>query len=214
MYKVVVYIDGFNFYYGLKANNWQKFYWIDIVKLFSKFLGNNQELIKVKYFTATPKNNGGKAKRQDSFLQANELNSKFQIIRGNYLLNEVYCPKCGDTFLKPEEKKTDVNIATEMIKDVINGFCDISILVSGDSDLTPPIEFIKEINPSHTISVFFPPRRNSCHLKQISRNTVYLQNYKQYFKESIMDEKVRLLDGKIIEKPYKWKQFEKIKQTL
>jgi hypothetical protein len=28
--KVSIYIDGFNFYYGLKSKNWRKYYWLDI----------------------------------------------------------------------------------------------------------------------------------------------------------------------------------------
>jgi len=34
-----------------------------------------------------------------------------------------------------------------MIGDVVFDKCDISILVSADSDLIPPINFIKEFNP-------------------------------------------------------------------
>ena len=32
--KVIVYVDGFNFYYGLRKNRWRKYYWIDMVRLF------------------------------------------------------------------------------------------------------------------------------------------------------------------------------------
>ena len=28
--KVIVYVDGFNFYYGLRKNRWRKYYWIDM----------------------------------------------------------------------------------------------------------------------------------------------------------------------------------------
>lgn len=32
--KVIVYVDGFNFYYGLKGDpKWKRYYWLDIVKL-------------------------------------------------------------------------------------------------------------------------------------------------------------------------------------
>ena len=37
--RVIVYIDGFNFYFGLKSNaKWKKYYWLDIVKLFEMFM--------------------------------------------------------------------------------------------------------------------------------------------------------------------------------
>ena len=59
MERVNFYVDGFNFYYGLKRlkaidADWQKFYWLDFVKLFELFLGSNQILQKLYYFTAPP----------------------------------------------------------------------------------------------------------------------------------------------------------------
>ena len=49
--KVIAYIDGFNFYYGLRQHPWKKYYWLDVVKLIESFLRPNQELIAVKYFS-------------------------------------------------------------------------------------------------------------------------------------------------------------------
>ena len=47
--RVIVYVDGFNFYYGLKSSaRWKKYYWLDIVKLFESFMRPNQELVAVK----------------------------------------------------------------------------------------------------------------------------------------------------------------------
>ena len=48
--KVIVYVDGFNFYYGLKSDHrWKRYYWLDLVSLFEKFMRPDQELLKVKY---------------------------------------------------------------------------------------------------------------------------------------------------------------------
>lgn len=53
--RVIVYIDGFNFFYGLKSEaKWKRFYWLDFVALFEKFMKPNQELLAVKYFSARP----------------------------------------------------------------------------------------------------------------------------------------------------------------
>lgn len=54
--RVIVYVDGFNLYYGKKENNWKRYYWLDFVTFFEKFMGENQTLVKVKYFTAVPDN--------------------------------------------------------------------------------------------------------------------------------------------------------------
>ena len=35
--KVIVYVDGFNFYYGLRSDRrWKQYYWLDVVKLFER----------------------------------------------------------------------------------------------------------------------------------------------------------------------------------
>jgi hypothetical protein len=79
--KVIVYVDGFNFYFGLrdmalKDNRWKKFYWLDIVGFFDRMLLNDkQELVEVNYFSARP-HNTAISKRQDLFFSANRLNPK------------------------------------------------------------------------------------------------------------------------------------------
>jgi hypothetical protein len=75
--RVIVYVDGFNLYYGLKTKGWKRYYWLDIVKLFETFMRSNQELITVKYFSARP-DGIDKSKRQDAFFQANKENPKFK----------------------------------------------------------------------------------------------------------------------------------------
>ena len=75
--RVTFYIDGFNFYYGLRRTKrnepqWGDYYWIDMVKLSQGFLGEGQEVEKVIYFTASPLN-PEKSSRQSAFLNANKL---------------------------------------------------------------------------------------------------------------------------------------------
>jgi len=124
---------------------------------------------------------------------------------GNFGKKTVYCGYCLETFQIPEEKKTDVNIATHMIADCIYVECDITILVSGDSDLTPPIEFIKQHNPKHVVNVFFPPRRPGSHLKQITDNSIHLEQYKWRFSQSLLPNQIEGKHGMIFRKPGLWK---------
>ena len=48
--KVIVYVDAYNFYYGLKngGTKWKRFYWLDIVKFFERMMLPDQELITVQ----------------------------------------------------------------------------------------------------------------------------------------------------------------------
>lgn len=76
--KVIVYVDGFNFYFGLKDKGWKKFYWLDIVSFFTNIIRPYQELVEVKYFSARSMSKE-QGKRQDSFFVANKLNPKFKV---------------------------------------------------------------------------------------------------------------------------------------
>ena len=108
--RVTFYIDGFNFYFGLKRTKrvdsvWRTFYWIDIVKLCESFLGEGQTLEKVIYFTASPLS-PQKNSRQSAFLNANKLinGDRFEIVRGKYLDKHIICLYCKGDISRPEEK--------------------------------------------------------------------------------------------------------------
>ena len=36
--RVIVYIDGFNLYFGLKSKGWKRYYWLNLQKLAIKLL--------------------------------------------------------------------------------------------------------------------------------------------------------------------------------
>lgn len=201
--RVIVYVDGFNFYFGLKANKWKKFYWLDLVKFFESFLKPHQDLVAVKYFSAIQKN-VQKADRQDLLFSANKLNTKFQLHLGKFLQKNLICRNCRDNITQFEEKETDVRIATQMITDVVNNKCDITILVSADSDLIPPIEAIREINPKHKIWVFFPPKRNSFDLINLSDLYKKLERHYDKFSNNMLPEEVIGINGYAYKRPIHW----------
>ena len=138
--RVIVYIDGFNFFYGLRSERrWKRYYWLDVVKLFEMFMRPNQELVAVKCFSARP-DNPEKNARQYAFFQANKENPKFQLILGKFLSKEITCRKCGNIIHTFEEKETDSRVVTQILTDVFEKKCDISIVVSADIDMIPAVE--------------------------------------------------------------------------
>lgn len=202
--RVIVYVDGFNFYYGLKAKGWKKFYWLDIIKFFSSMLNENQDLVEVNYFSARPHDQAA-SKRQDLFFSANKLNPKFHLILGKYLKKEMRCPNCGGTIHTFEEKETDVRVATQMINDVFNKRCDITIIVSADSDMIPSIEIIREIDPKHKIFVYFPPLKHSVTLSNSCNAVKKLAEFKSRFRQAMLPEEIELPNGYIAHRPDNWK---------
>ena len=189
--RVTFYVDGFNFYFGLKRTKksepeWKRYYWINIVKLFESFLGEGQILEKVIYFTASPLS-PQKNSRQSAFLNANKLlnGERFEIVRGKYLEKHIICPYCKGDIARPEEKKTDVNISVRMIADCVLDKTDTIALVSADSDLVPPVEFIQKHYPQKVIKIYFPPSNYSSDLKDNllhhrSKPVLLLKNKKRF----------------------------------
>ena len=216
MKRVTFYIDGFNFYFGIKrarkANpEWNKCYWIDLVKLCGLFLGEGQILNKVVYFTASPLS-PAKNSRQSSFLNANKLinGDKLEIVRGKYMEKSLGCPFCNATISRPEEKRTDVNISVRMLVDCFEDKTDTVVLISADSDLIPPLEQVNRLFPQKNIKVYFPPTNYSHDIKDIllqkrGRPVLMVNNLRKFI-DSVMPDTVS--DGtKTYTIPDKWKNF-------
>jgi uncharacterized LabA/DUF88 family protein len=178
--RTACYIDGFNLYYGLKEINRREWYWLDVRAMARELLAPGQVLVATKYFTArvagarrgdSPEKAAEREasrRRQGVFLEALETLDSLDICTGQYLLKRDHCRACNAEFYRPEEKMTDVRIATELITDAFLGRLDAAIIVSGDSDLVPPIEAIKIHHPHINVTVVFPPKRYSYHLAGVA----------------------------------------------
>jgi uncharacterized LabA/DUF88 family protein len=201
--RVNVYFDGFNFFYGLKSKGWKAFYWLDFVSFSEKFLRANQEIQSVSYFSAVPHEQVS-ADRQDLLFSANKLNPKFNLYLGKFMKKKITCHHCANSFQAYEEKQTDVQIATKVIRDVVLDKCDVSILVTADSDLIPPIDFIREINPMHKVVVLFPPNRASFDWKAKANGAISLDRHFDKFQNSMLPNAVTLPNGYVCRRPGNW----------
>ena len=218
--RAIVYVDGFNLYFGLRAATGgekkltKRIYWLDIQKL-SERIVQSRQLVAVKYFTARIKGNPQKEIRQSAFLDAIHWHcKKVQTIEGRYLLRDmicrrchrvstdIACPHCKTINKLPEEKKSDVNIATQMLKDAYENLFDTAYLISADSDLVPPIEVIRSMSPPKRVIVFFPHNRYSVELKNVASNQLFISS--AMLRQSYLPDEVQKPNGKIII-PDAWK---------
>lgn len=196
--RTTFYIDGFNFYNGLKSAirqhhpSWKDSYWIDFVKFANQFLTDQHELVEVKYFTAAPLD-PGKEVRQSALFKANKFinGDKIQFIKGKYYKKPIRCQAtCRQHFTIHEEKRTDVNISVEMIGDCAFNKTDLIVLISADSDLVPPIEYILKNFPEKRVKIFFPPCRKSTDLMnvlgKVNSKVIFLDTNKLKFEKSKM----------------------------
>ena len=206
--RVIAYIDGFNFYYGLRSNRkWRKYYWINIVELLEQFMRPNQELVMVKYFSARP-DDVDKSYRQNTFFQANQENTRFKLILGKYLKKSIKCFNCGNIIHTFEENESDVRIATQIVNDANLHMCDVAIVVSADSDMIPAIELAQEAGVK--VYVYIPPFQHSNALSTITPNpVVQLQKYESRFKKSMLPDEIELkVSGYTLQIPQKWKMYQ------
>lgn len=151
--NTIVYIDGFNFYYGQLKNSPYK--WLDLTKLFQTILGKENELIKIKYFTARvhPTERDPQINiRQDTYFRALESYCpEVEIHLGHFLRHKVFAENANPPpnkieILKTEEKGSDVNLAINLLNDAwLNAF-DCAVIVSNDSDLATAVQLVKDQN--------------------------------------------------------------------
>ncbi len=175
--KTIAYIDGFNLYFGsLKGTPYR---WLDLSRLAWQLChqqSSDCNLIATKYYTAeikvklSPRKEDSYKAQQDylSSLQAHSKaqNSKLEIIKGRYNVQprRYYAyqePVDFDNKLSvwvPEEKQTDVAIATDLLCDAQDNICDQVVIFSNDSDLAPALRAVKSRWPNKIIGVVAPIR--------------------------------------------------------
>lgn len=182
-YNVITYIDGFNLYFGMRREavkrgtveepdaSWYRYMWLDLHAMCSRMLTSEQTLVAVKYFTAPITGSKSKQERQNAFLDALRTLPKIEIIFGRFEPERKECNRCGHPAYHPQEKKTDVNIATSLICDALSDHYDTAILVTGDSDLRPALDAVKRLRPDKRLVVAFPPNRYSKDLEDATHVT-------------------------------------------
>lgn len=203
--RTIVYIDGFNLYYGIRERNWRRFLWLDLNKMCRSLLKPDQELTEVKYFTARVASTSwdrNKSKRQGSFLEALRTLPNLSIFYGHYLSKEMTCKKCGNKWVTHEEKMTDVNIATELLRDAFEDKFDVALLVSGDSDLSRPVQTITTLYAGKRVVVAFPPARDSAELRRVA--PAHFRIGRKKLADSQFPNEVPKPDGYVLRRPQEW----------
>jgi uncharacterized LabA/DUF88 family protein len=201
-YRVIAYIDGFNLYFGLREQGWRRYMWLDLPALSRSLLRSDQTLLATKYFTSRVSGNPGKEQRQSAWLDALATLPELSIYWGRFQADRKECKQCHTASFVPQEKKTDVNIATELLCDAHSDAFDTAIVVSGDADLVPPIAAIRRLFPNKKIVVAFPPCRYSAELALNANATIRI--FESYFRKSRLQEHVTLASGTVVTRPPKW----------
>jgi hypothetical protein len=212
-----VYIDGFNLYYGACRRADRK--WLDVEALCVRLLPND-ELGEIAYCTATIKkdpSNPGKQDRQRLYLAALRTLPSVRIHFGKFLVKRV----CGDLVVpRPteptravvetfEEKGTDVNIASLLLKDGYENRYDSAVVISNDGDLKMPIQIVRaDLNKVVTVisPILDPAKARSAALSPdpLPTNARFIQIRSVDVEASQFPNEMRSKKGGRLVKPTGW----------
>jgi hypothetical protein len=138
---VNVYIDGFNLYYGALKRTPYK--WLDLGRLAQTLLPTDT-IQDLHYFTARVSSrayNPTSAHDQGLYIRALKTIPNLQIKYGHFLTHSVpmyltnVTPAQKVWVDKTEEKGSDVNLASHLLRDAYSKRFEVAVLITNDSDL-------------------------------------------------------------------------------
>ncbi len=148
--KTIVYLDGFNFYYGICKPT--RIRWVNPLTLCQWLLPAHQ-INALHYFSAEVKvrsDDPNQLNRQRVYFRALRTVPSLTITLGRFLESTKKMPLAqpqGNArfaeVIKTEEKGSDVNLATQMLLDAFDQAMDCAVLVTNDSDLLLPIQTVR-----------------------------------------------------------------------
>ena len=206
MSRVVVYIDGFNLYFGLRSKGWRKYYWLDLARLAQVLIRPEQQLEVVHYFTSRILPNGYNSSdidRQNTYLQALSTFPQVNLHFGRFLNKPQRCRACGTQWSGYEEKMTDVNIAVRLLADAFEDRFDMALLITADSDLTTPVQQVLSRFPEKRVVVAQPPGRNSASLCRAASGYFTIGEAK--LRGAQLPARVERRDGRELARPDHWR---------
>ena len=151
--RAALYIDGFNFYYGVRKHflgakeergySLSGLCWCDFRALAERHFGVDIEFIR--YFTApvtegvSNPNFPGEHERYHLWRGAVESIDGLTVVEGHYVTRDEAATRPDGVQKAREEKQTDVQIAVEMLLDAVNGArqVDTVLLLTSDQDQWP-----------------------------------------------------------------------------
>jgi uncharacterized LabA/DUF88 family protein len=167
--QVIVYIDGFNLYYG--AVKGTPFRWLDVDALCRQLLRPTDNLKAIKYYTALVSarpSDPQAPNRQQTYLRALQTIPHLSIHYGHFLAHPVRMPLASSLqpgqqvqyveVIKTEEKGSDVNLATHLLHDAHKNEFTVAVVISNDSDLVEPIRIIRS-ELRKRVGVFDPQKQ-------------------------------------------------------
>jgi uncharacterized LabA/DUF88 family protein len=143
MKRVAVFIDGNNFYFGLKRVYGNEKDAINFnFEKFCNFISGNRELTDIFYYNAPLDitQDPDKYKNQQRFFDKLRRVQKMHLVLCKLLKRRI----SGTDKFFYVLKEDDIHMAGDMIKGAFKDSYDIAVLVSGDGDFVPAVRIVRE----------------------------------------------------------------------
>lgn len=219
MPRVYAYVDGFNLYHRALQNSPQ-FKWLDLCALVRRLLRPDDELIRLRYFTARvqDRTGPGQAARQESYLRAIAGTGEVTIHMGNFAVRSVCRPLVekiplvhpvtdGPQYVmvhNTEEKASDVNLASYLLHDSCRGDFDAAAIISSDTDLVEPLRLVKNYAGRPVLLLYPDITRRSVPNKLANACTLVRFINRSDLTKSQLPNPARARNGQLVLRPAEW----------
>ena len=150
--KTNFYIDGFNLSY--RAVRGTAYQWLDLLRL-CQLLAPVQEVNRIRYFTALVEERPNDRQApidQVAYIRALETIHVLTVHYGQFRTRRISRPLVTPILGYPrtvevwntEEKGTDVNLASYLLMDGVDGDYEQAVVISNDADLALPIGMVRD----------------------------------------------------------------------
>jgi hypothetical protein len=143
-----VYVDGLNLYHAaLKGTPYK---WLNLRRL-ARFLLPNDEIHRIRYFTARPVYFPGeqsKGQRLQAYIRALETLPRLSVHYSSCRADSEWLPVAGHSgerarVIRRAQKGSDVNLASMLLVDGFRGDYEVAAVITTDSDLALPVTMVR-----------------------------------------------------------------------
>jgi uncharacterized LabA/DUF88 family protein len=172
MERVMIFVDGSNFYHGLKGNRCSTR--VDFLKLSHLLTGSKRKLIRTYYYNAAYNQDDDPEKYAEQLkffttlkrtpyltVKLGRLEKRIAKVNRDWLregLGEGTADKVieffGEKIISYTEKGVDIEIASDMLKHAYSNAYDTAILISGDGDFVAAVEGVQDLG-KHVENAYF-----------------------------------------------------------
>ncbi len=164
--RTYIYVDGFNLYN--RALRETAYKWLDLLALSRSLLNPVNQIQAIRYYTAIVSGNRDpeQPRRQQVYLKALSTLPEVSIHYGKFLPKTIVRPLVSPIEGHPrfvevhtiEEKGSDVNLATHLVRDAFLNIFDAAVVLSKDTDLIEPMRVVR-YEVDKPVGLFCPDNR-------------------------------------------------------